>query len=245
MRSKSENGKDHGMLGFLKKGAFVGCISIALCLMHLAGVGHHHDVSHLGVLDNSQSPSTSELLGRISTSVKQLKNQHTALKSLQTYPTLDTTTFVSSPTLPSTAEEDDEVHTPSTTTAGPKRTSYFSSHSGEGSVWFDAEEYDGPEEYVLDATPAEEQEKPFPTDSRLTAQTDVTETTEAGSSVGADTDSDSEAETPEPTPEKPTVVQRRTALPSGPVGDEGSLFAVLKKNVGKVSRSAAPLVFAH
>jgi hypothetical protein len=29
-------------------------------------------------------------------------------------------------------------------------------------------------------------------------------------------------------------VKRRTQLPSGPVGDEGSLFSVLKKNVGKV-----------
>lgn len=29
-------------------------------------------------------------------------------------------------------------------------------------------------------------------------------------------------------------VTRRTHLPSGPIGDEGSLFAMLKKNVGKV-----------
>lgn len=29
-------------------------------------------------------------------------------------------------------------------------------------------------------------------------------------------------------------VVRRMLLPSGPVGDEGSLFAVLKKNIGKV-----------
>lgn len=30
-------------------------------------------------------------------------------------------------------------------------------------------------------------------------------------------------------------VVRRTGLPSGPVGDEGSLFAILKNNVGKVT----------
>ena len=30
------------------------------------------------------------------------------------------------------------------------------------------------------------------------------------------------------------AIIRRTQLPSPPVGDEGSLFAVLKKNVGKV-----------
>ena len=120
-----------------------------------------------------------------------------------------------------------------------KRTSYFSSHSGDGSVWFDAEEYDGPEEYVLDVTPAEEHDRPFPAGSHMTAQTDITETTEAGSSVGADTDSESEvaveAQVASRAPEELAVVQRRTALPSDPVGDEGSLFAVLKKNVGKVS----------
>jgi hypothetical protein len=31
----------------------------------------------------------------------------------------------------------------------------------------------------------------------------------------------------------------RTSLPSGPVGDEGSLFAVFKKNVGKVHSTHA------
>lgn len=152
--------------------------------------------------------------------------------------------LISTPVLPSHAEEEDEPHTPSTTTKARNRTSFFSSHSGDGSVWFDAEEYDGPEEYILDTTPAEEHEKQFPTDSRLTARTDMTEATDAGSSAGADTDSESEAEPPEPAPEELAVVQRRTALPSGPVGDEGSLFAVLKKNVGKVSfsvsRSALP-----
>jgi hypothetical protein len=30
------------------------------------------------------------------------------------------------------------------------------------------------------------------------------------------------------------LVAHRTSLPSGPVADEGSLFALFKKNVGKV-----------
>lgn len=34
----------------------------------------------------------------------------------------------------------------------------------------------------------------------------------------------------------------RTQLPTGPVGDEGSLFAVLKKNVGKVRLTTTPPV---
>ena len=183
----------------------------------------------------------------MSTALSQLKNQHSALtKTFQSYPgTIDTTSFsnLASP-LPITAEEDDEVQTPSTATGGKNRQSLFSSHSGDGSVWFDAPEYNGPEEYVLDVTPPEEsQDKVLSTDSRLTERTDmtdmtdVTDVTDAGSSTGVESDSESEAEPPKLAAEEFAVVQRRTALPSGPVGDEGSLFTVLKKNVGKVGSS--------
>ncbi|KAI0757178.1 Oxysterol-binding protein-domain-containing protein [Daedaleopsis nitida] len=227
--SKSDGGKEHaGVLGFLKK-------------------GHHHD-PHLTAPDSpSSATSPSDFMKRMTTAVGQLKNQHSALtKTFQTYPTIDTSlsTLVSSP-LPTTTEEDDEVHTPSTATGGLKRSSFFSSHSGDGSVWFDAPEYDGPEEYVLDVTPAEDaQDKLYQTDSRFTERTDATDATEAGSSTGMDTDSETEEEYKEPTPEELAVVQRRTALPSGPVGDEGSLFAVLKKNVGKdLSKVALPVTF--
>lgn len=185
------------------------------------------------------SPSHTELLDHISTAVRQLKNQHSALaKTFPTYPgTIDTTSLsnLAGPHLPTTAEEDDEVHTPSTVTTGRNRQSIFSSHSGDGSIWFDAPEYDGPEEYLLDLAPPEDaQDKVMSTDSRLTERTDMTDVTDGGSSTGLETDSESEEETPKLVTEEPAVVQRRTALPSGPVGDEGSLFGVLKKNVGKV-----------
>ncbi|KAH9944530.1 Oxysterol-binding protein-domain-containing protein [Epithele typhae] len=228
MRSRSENGKEHGMLGFLKK-------------------GHHHELQ--AQLSVQEHPPSTEVLSRISTAVKQLKNQHSALsKSLQTHPALDTT-FVSSPTLATTTEEDEEgPHTPSTATPAAGRMSFISSHSGDnGSIWFDAPEYDGPEEFVLDMTTADEG-KSLHTDSRLTARTDMTDMTDVGSSIGADTDSESESDSPPPPPPvEPTaaaVVKRRSALPSGPVGDEGSLFAVLKKNVGKdLSKVALPVTF--
>lgn len=181
--------------------------------------------------DTQSPPNSSELLKRISSTMEQLKNQQSALsKTFQSYPTIDTNipSLVSSPLLPTTTEEEDEAYTPSTATAGRKRSSLFSAHSGEGSVWFDAPEYDGPEEYILESTPPE-------TDSRMTERTDISEA-EAGSSTGMDTDSESESEeeVEKSLAVEPTVVQRRTSLPSGPVGDEGSLFAVLKKNVGKV-----------
>ncbi|RPD81820.1 hypothetical protein L226DRAFT_528057 [Lentinus tigrinus ALCF2SS1-7] len=227
---KSES-REHGVLGFLKK-------------------GHHHEhSSHLTPPDAHPSPnSPTELLKRISSTMEQLKNQHSALsKTFQSYPTIDTSisTLVSSP-LPTTTEEEDEAHTPSTATAGQKRTSLFSSHSGDGSVWFDAPEYDGPEEYILDVSPPEEQDRLYQTDSRMTERTDVTEATEAGSSTGMDTDSESESEeeVENSLAVEPAVIQRRTSLPSGIVADEGSLFAVLKKNVGKdLSKVALPVTF--
>lgn len=51
-------------------------------------------------------------------------------------------------------------------------------------------------------------------------------------------DDDSDEEEADPA-EKARHTTRRTELPSGPIGDEGSLFAVLKKNVGKVSMYTA------
>lgn len=205
----------------------------------LAAAGHHHESSHLGVPEagSAESPSSSELLKRMATALEQLKNQHSALgKTFHSYPSIDTT-IVGSP-LPSTAEEDDEVHTPTTVGPGGKRMSAFSTHSGS-SVWFDAPEYDGPEEYTLDVTPPVDSQDNnfFNTDSRLTDHTEAsTEATEAGSSTGMDTDSESEVSAEKSFTEEPTVIHRRTSLPSGPVGDEGSLFAVLKKNVGKVGK---------
>ncbi|KAI8995464.1 Oxysterol-binding protein-domain-containing protein [Trametes punicea] len=226
VRSKSDNNhnKDHSVLGLFRK------------------VGHHHDSSHLGATDLGESPSPSELLKRMTTALEQLKNQYSALnKTFHSYPSIDTnvSAAVGSP-LPSTAEED-EAHTP--TGEGQKRMSVFSSHS-DGSVWYDAPEYDGPEEFLLDVTPPAVEDnqgnKLFSTNSRLTD----TDTTEAGSSTGMDTDSESEETAAQSFTEEPTVIHRRTSLPSGPVGDEGSLFAVLKKNVGKdLSKVALPVTF--
>ncbi|KAI0639227.1 Oxysterol-binding protein-domain-containing protein [Trametes polyzona] len=231
-RSKSEGGhsREHGVLGLFRK-------------------GHHHESPHLALPDTgaAESPSSSELLRRMAAALEQLKNQHAALgKTFHSYPSIDTTasgTAIGSP-LPSTAEEDDEAtRTPSTAGPGQKRMSAFSTHSGS-SVWYDAPEYDGPEEFLLDVTPPaddSQDNKLDYTDSRMTERTDVTE---AGSSTGMDTDSESEESAEKSITEEPTVIHRRTSLPSGPVGDEGSLFAVLKKNVGKdLSKVALPVTF--
>lgn len=113
---------------------------------------------------------------------------------------------------------------------------------GNSSVWFDAPEFDGAEEFVLDATPMDEG------GSKILAL-DAPDSPREG-----DEDSDSELEdvhsrsqstqAPPDATSKETQVIRRTQLPSPPVGDEGSLFAVLKKNVGKdLSQVALPVTF--
>jgi hypothetical protein len=96
------------------------------------------------------------------------------------------------------------------------------------SLWFDAPEFDdGPEEFLLESTGADDHGP----DSRVIDSIDR----EDANSV--DTDIEGE-ETPkrEPVglPLDPLQVVRRVQIPSLPPADEGSLFAVLKKNVGKV-----------
>lgn len=120
-------------------------------------------------------------------------------------------------------------------------------------VWFDAPEPDGALEYVMEDT--------SPSPSRVLGESDVSQEPETieeeeGEDTGDDDDSDqitvarpSTSEVPsqpESTSkeEQPKAVTRRTHLPSGPVADEGSLFTVLKKNVGKdLSQVAMPVSF--
>ena len=123
-----------------------------------------------------------------------------------------------------------------------KRMSVISAHS-DGSVWYDAPDFDGPEEFVLEVTPGEEEQSKF---LELYARSTANNTETAGSS-DAESDTDSivkdsgEAPGTTLTSTEHLQVTRREELPSPPVGDEGSLFAVLKKNVGKVRTIFLPL----
>lgn len=88
--------------------------------------------------------------------------------------------------------------------------------TGSDVTWYDAPELDdGPEEFLLDA------------DERG-PESRIMESEQESAS-----DSDDEALLPYVVPD-PTAVARRSKLPALPPGDEGSLFTVLKKNVGKV-----------
>jgi hypothetical protein len=138
--------------------------------------------------------------------------------------------------LPPRVEEGDETfHDESQASAS---TSLFRSKSKRASVststsdslWFDAPEFDdGPVEFLLEPTGADDHGP----DSRIIDPNDRED------SISIDTDIEEETPKHEAVelPSEPSQITRRTQLPSLPPADEGSLFAVLKKNVGKVCPS--------
>ena len=181
------------------------------------------------------SVSDSGAHARLHAALNTLKEQHLLLVkavSSISYTDPPPTSLTSSLVLPPRVEEGEEpYHTESTT---PASASMFRSErasiapSTSESSWFDAPEFDdGPEEFLLEPTGADDHGP----DSRILDPNDREDTN------SADTDID-EDETPkhEPVelPSDHSQVTRRTQLPSLPPADEGSLFTVLKKNVGKV-----------
>lgn len=93
--------------------------------------------------------------------------------------------------------------------------------------WFDAEDNFG-EEFLLE-DPTLEEEK-----ARLVLHSGNLSLNEYGSASSDEEDHIPSKSRDDDTSLHARQVVRRTLLPSGPVGDEGSLFAMLKKNVGKV-----------
>ena len=177
---------------------------------------------------------------RLQLALESLRHQHAALiKSMAAISFIDTNTPVSrgSPLLPTTAEEvfaDSPKSSFGTIGKVSNLMSTYSMHS-DGSVWFDAPEFDGAEEFILDSSPEEESQG-----SQLSYVESANPTDEEEETTETESDSEGTAEE-QPRIVSPSngrvngaVVTRRTKLPSPPVGDEGGLFAVLKKSVGKV-----------
>ncbi|KIO33601.1 hypothetical protein M407DRAFT_231739 [Tulasnella calospora MUT 4182] len=106
------------------------------------------------------------------------------------------------------------------------------------SLWFDAE--DGAEEFFLSAEPTEtEQALSDPGDESEEEVVDITASDSSGDEAPTPT-----KERSEDGDSKHKVVIRRTKLPSPMVGDDGSLLAVLRKNVGKdLSTVSFPVSF--
>ena len=171
--------------------------------------------------------------------IARLKKQHAALTGLiPPLPESNLSTALPSP-LPSTVEEHSEPSSsPAARFMSPivrrTGTSIVASLSDSGSIWFDAtDEFDGPEEFFLDAPPIEA----GVADCQIAS---IDGQYNSQDCEGAsDTDEEEGRRLSLAVGEHQVAVgvqqvAHRTSLPSGPVADEGSLFAVFKKNVGKV-----------
>lgn len=183
---------------------------------------------------------------RVQSALDALKAQHAALlKSMHNLTYIDANQSGHGSPLPGTTEEDEshpqaEGSSRLSTPRRSKRASIATTVSDTLSEWFDALDVGGAEEFIMgDHTTPDGIEQA----SRIL-------TNESRSSLGQTADSSvdtdiEDAEKPIPStfsvnaaaglPHNNIQVIRRTQLPARPVGDEGSLFAILKKNVGKVS----------
>ncbi|KAG6831258.1 hypothetical protein H0H92_011768 [Tricholoma furcatifolium] len=192
---------------------------------------------------DSSSENLHPSFHRVLLALETLKSQHaTLLASMQTLAEMSQSH--QGPPLPPTAEEGilSSRREPSQRLSTPvsrlsRRTSIATSVSDSVHEWYDA--LDVAEEFVMDAQNLEEQPKMMHMNE---SQSSLQQET---SSI--DTDIEDFADIPQSAPisgNKTVEVQRRTRLPSPPVGDEGSLFAILKKNVGKdLSTITFPVTF--
>ncbi|TFY82692.1 hypothetical protein EWM64_g1318 [Hericium alpestre] len=183
---------------------------------------------------------------RVQAALSRLKTQQQALaKVLPALPLAEGSpaSALGSPAMPAFAEAAEEIYGSRTPASRHNRTSVATSLSDGGSVWFDATDgsAEGAEEFLIDITPPAE----VSTDSKISTVTD-SHSDIYHDSDASDTDEEEQEvkESLELMKTDSREVVRRTQLPSGPVGDEGSLFAVFKKNVGKdLSNIAFPVSF--
>lgn len=215
-----------------------------VCLGNVWGSNNYQDPSDILSTAGPSVPEKDDVSvfdpgphARLCAALNTLKEQHAALAkavSSISYTDGQSTSLSSSLVLPPRVDEGEEpqqTESPASASASlfrsrSKRSSVVTNTSD--SLWFDAPEFDdGPEEFLLESIGADDHGP----DSRIIDSNDRED------SNSVDTDIEGE-ETPkrEPVelPSDPSRVIRRVQLPSLPPADEGSLFAVLKKNVGKV-----------
>ncbi|THH08730.1 hypothetical protein EW145_g2510 [Phellinidium pouzarii] len=120
--------------------------------------------------------------------------------------------------------------------------SSMSTITDSASIWFDAEEF-GAEEYVVRDDQGDEDSSIVRNSPKTQGDSNLSRDEESeASEAEVDDDPLTVDDTPEEKLDSP--VNRRTRLPERPNGDEGSLFAVLKKNVGQdLSNIAFPVTF--
>jgi oxysterol-binding protein-related protein 3/6/7 len=174
-------------------------------------------------------------LHQIQAELDSLKFQHAALsKSVASLVNVDTTYSSTSGTpFQSMIMEEPQTSEPSVYTPNLNKSHHTSALSISSDIWYDAPELDdGPEEFLLDVNQDDRAPKGriIPSENHSMIEQD--------SASIADTDSGEETFLSVDQTAKTflgqAVAASRTQLPSLPPADEGSLFTVLKKNVGKV-----------
>lgn len=187
-------------------------------------------------VDPSQTSLSSDHVQRALSVVQSLKAQHSALlKSLQTsLPTPSFPDFSLKASLPGTAEEEEHTENFELTPRHSTHESISTTITESVNEWFDA--LDVAEEFVMDI-PAALEGNDMPIQTSPDENRSVVNQQEDSS---IDTDID-EADNVFTTSRKTRAtsqgiitILRRTHLPAPSIGDEGSLFAMLKKNIGKV-----------
>jgi hypothetical protein len=198
--------------------------------MEIFYIAHQTPMQEFGA-DNTQTDTSHDNLPpsaqKVLSTLHILKSQHASLlSSIQG-------SNAGSPLLPSTTEEPEHLDNHLSSSWAPtvskrSRASVATTLSDSTHEWFDA--LDGAEEFVMEDQAGSGNGQP----SYITASESQISLTQKCDE--ADTDSEDEDYTPPlaPTP-MAFQVTRRTKLPALPTWDEGSLFAILKKNVGKVS----------
>ena len=174
---------------------------------------------------------------RVQSAIATLRSQHATLSGLIPFADSNLSVVHESP-LPTTVVEQAEGSYTGVRFGSPiARKTWMStatSLSDGGSIWFDAvDEHDGAEELSLDIP---HEVSPGDGQTTVLGGQDNSHTFEEES----DTDEEEEAARLSLALSERGVVAgaqqvaHRTSLPCGPVADEGSLFAVFRKNVGKV-----------
>lgn len=175
---------------------------------------------------------------RLQSAIASLKAQHVTLSGLVPFVDNNPPSVHASPLATVEEPSSDGSHSPARISSPIARKTWAStvtSLSDGGSIWFDAtDEPDGAEEFFLDPPPMEagavEDRIPMldgQSSSHLSGESSDTDEEEGVERLSLSVN-ERGAKT------GGQQVMRRTTLPSGPVGDEGSLFALFKKNVGKV-----------
>jgi oxysterol-binding protein-related protein 3/6/7 len=217
---------------------------------------HHHTSVEEGPRPDINQTSDAEFSPeqRVRQALTALKTQQTTLmKSIYGLSPLETSgTHSGHPSpLPHTVEEEYDQGQHDEDSA--KFSLPFSRNSKRASVdttltdsfveWYDASEgHEGAEVFELDdSTPETEQPSRITSESQSSiSPNDDTSSLDTDMASLDEKPSDKAEHTPQPTTHDESMqIVRRTALPAPITGDEGSLFAVLKKNVGKV-RSFCP-----